>query len=87
MLRDNNGASPYLTKQVTIAGIATDSIFANKNYALQYGSPLLLNNTSTTIQNIIVNNVTAGTQYTLSAGVAQTIQFTQAGNNILRFYC
>jgi pimeloyl-ACP methyl ester carboxylesterase len=85
MLRDNNGASPYLTKQVTIAGIATDSIYAYKNYALQYGSPLLLNNTSTTIQNVVVNNVTAGTQYTLTAGVAQTIQFTQAGNNVLKF--
>ncbi len=48
MLKDNNLASPYLTKQVNIAGIATDSIYVNKIYALQYGSPLLLNNTSLT---------------------------------------
>lgn len=85
LLRDNNLVSPYLTKQVNIAGIAIDSIYVNKVYALQYGSPLLLNNTTLTIQNITVNNLTSGAQYILTAGVAQNIQFTAMGNNIMRF--
>ena len=49
MMKDNNRASPYLTKQVTIAGIGIDSVFANTNYSLLYNISLLLNNTATTI--------------------------------------
>lgn len=61
ILTDNQQASPYLTKQVTIAGVAIDKIYANTNYVLQYGSPLILDNTTTTIQNIVVTNITGGT--------------------------
>lgn len=85
ILTDNQQASPYLTKQVAIAGIVTDKIYANKNYVLQFGSPLILNNTSASIQSIVVNNITVGTQYTLAAGAGQLMQFTHAGSNVLSF--
>lgn len=83
MLTDNGQASPYLTREVTFAGIATDKIYTNKNYALQYSSPLLLNNTTTSIQSIMVS--ASGAQYTLTAGVPQLVQFTQAGSNVVSF--
>ncbi len=85
LMKDNNRASPYLTKQVTIAGIGIDSVFANTNYSLLYNSSLLLSNTSTTIQNISFNNITSGTQKIFTSGAAQTVQFTQPGNNVLKF--
>jgi len=85
ILTDNQGASPYLTNQVTLAGIGTDKILANKSYALQYINFLTLNNTGTAIQSIVVNNITQGSQYTLLADIPQSIQFTQAGENILKF--
>ncbi len=85
ILTDNQQASPYLTKQVTIAGIAIDKIYANTNYVLQYGGPLILDNTTTAIQNIMVTNITGGTQYTLTAGAGQITQFTQAGDNVVSF--
>lgn len=59
--------------------------YANTDYVLQYGSPLILDNTTTTIQNIVVTNITGGTQYTLTAGAGQITQFTQAGDNVLSF--
>ncbi len=85
ILTDNNNASPYFSKQVTFAGLATEEVIANKNYALQYSSSLILNNTSHTIQNIVVTNLTANIQYILAANTAQTIQFATAGKHLLRF--
>ncbi|MBY0478851.1 MAG: hypothetical protein K2Q24_14475 [Chitinophagaceae bacterium] len=85
ILTDNNNASPYFSKQVTFAGLATEEVIANKNYALQYSSSLILNNTSLSLQNIVVTNLTSNIQYTLAANTAQTIQFTTAGNHLLRF--
>ena len=34
MLTDNNGALPYSTKQITMAGFGIDKLIANKNYVL-----------------------------------------------------
>ncbi len=85
-LIENNNASPYLTKQIAIAGIAQEKLFANKTYTIQYDTALLHNNTLQTMQSIIITNVTTGATYNLSTtGTAQTILFTQAGINTLKY--
>lgn len=65
--------------------MALDKVVMNKNYAFQYTSFLTLNNTGSAVQSIVVNNVTQGSQYTLSPGIPQSIQFTHSGENILKF--
>jgi len=85
ILTDNNNASPYLSKQITFAGIATEDIVQTKSYALQYSNTLILNNTSFTIQSIVVKNITSNIEYTLTVNTAQVVQFTTAGTNLLRF--
>jgi hypothetical protein len=67
MLTDNNLASPYLIKQVGIAGIALDKVEANKPYTLQYDTALALNNTGTNVINVVINNITTGQAYTIAA--------------------
>jgi hypothetical protein len=85
-LIDNNNAIPYFTKQISMAGIGLDIVVANKNYSLQFDTSILFNNTTQNIQNIIVTNINSGQTYTVSNSVSPTlIQFTQLGNNVLKF--
>lgn len=86
MITDNNQASPYLTKQVNIAGIALYDLEANKQYAIEYDTALLLNNTDNTILNISINNITTGQLYSITPSqAALLIVFDQAGKNVLKF--
>jgi hypothetical protein len=86
MLTDNNLASPYLNKQVGIAGIALDKVDVNKQYALQFDTALLLNNTGNSIANIVINNISTGQTYTVVPNqAALLLSFTLAGNNIVKF--
>lgn len=84
ILTDNGLASPYLTKQVSIAGLPIDKIYSNKNYLLVFGSPTILNNTSVVIDSVILDNLTEGSQKRLSSGAPQAIQFTLTGSNVLK---
>jgi Putative serine esterase (DUF676) len=85
-LIDNNNAIPYFTKQISMAGIGLDIVVANKNYSLQFDTSILFNNTTQNIQNIIVTNINSGQTYTVSNSVSpMLIQFTQLGNNVLKF--
>jgi hypothetical protein len=69
-----------------MAGIGLDIVVANKNYSLQFDTSILFNNTTQNIQNIIVTNINSGQTYTVSNSVSPTlIQFTQLGNNVLKF--
>lgn len=52
MLIDNNGALPYSTKQIAMAGFGIDKVVANKNYALQLDTAITSNNTTYQIQSI-----------------------------------
>lgn len=86
LLTDNNNASPYLTKQVAIAGLGLDKVILNKTYLLQFDTAVILNNTTQNIQSITVYNITTGASYFVqNYAAAQSVSFTQAGVNILRF--
>jgi hypothetical protein len=86
MLVDNNLASPYITKQITMAGIGVDKMMANKAYIFKKDTALLLNNTDLLVTNIVVNNITTGENYPLLNNISQIpIYFTTAGLNVLKF--
>jgi hypothetical protein len=85
VLIDNNGASPYMTKQICKAGFGIDKIVAYKNYTIQLDTSIALNNTAFNIQSITIDNLTVGSQYAVTGSNQQLIQFTQVGRNVLKF--
>ncbi len=85
ILTDNNNTLPYFSKQVNMAGLATEDVFQNKSYLLYFDQSVVFNNTGSTIQSITVLNLATNTQYVLSANNGLAIQFASAGVNTLRF--
>ncbi len=85
MLTDNNLATPYFTKQISIACIGLEEVFKNSNYILSTDTALIFNNTLLTIQNISVQNISTGTLYNLDINQTLLISFTQVGLNVLKF--
>lgn len=85
ILTDNNNTSPYFSKQVNIAGLATEDVLQNKSYLLYFDPSIVFNNTASTIQSITVLNLLTNSQYVLTANNGLAIQFASSGINTLRF--
>ncbi len=86
IITDNNQGLPYSTKSVAFAALGNEQIVNGRNYTIQFDTALLHNNTGKTLQSISILNTNTSVTYAVPlTGTPQTISFSQAGENILRF--
>ncbi len=76
---DNEKASPYLSKKVVLAGVATQKVLANKDYTLIANSTFRLSNfTNEIIKGFTIENTHTGQSYNLSFNGSVIINFRGA---------
>ncbi|MDO5665081.1 MAG: hypothetical protein Q4G63_07485 [Bacteroidia bacterium] len=84
-LIDAGGASPYISKKVHIAVLATKDVVAGKTYQLVAGSTFLLQNLpDEPVTGYAVQNLTNGQIYTVAANGTSSVTFVFAGKNALK---
>lgn len=84
-LIDTGGATPYITKKVHLAALATEKVIVNTSYQLVTNNSFLLHNLSDeAISGYIVQDLTSGQTTNLSANGTSEMTFAVLGTNVLK---